>query len=229
MTERLTTAPVWLRVAALLMLGHASIAFILDPSVVRMIGILVVVGLGLLLLVGSRGGWVIVVLGASAQVVDSLGADRNYLLAAVGGAVLWCSLSSRALWYVWRDERAYPLFRFGGKSATVFRSLRNRSNDLVAAVAGWDTDTGSVASASRSYQQLLWRLGGACVALFIVCILISKLQDVAAESVAVDVVAAISRVVYVVVQLSFLWVVLLACMRWFGPADTSSHSERHKP
>ena len=229
MTARLIAAPVWLRVAALLMLGHASIAFILDPSAVRMIGILVVVGLGLLLLVGSRVGWVIVVLGASAQIVDSLGADRNYLLAAVGAAVLWCLLSSRSLWYVWRDERAYPLFRFGGESATAFRSLRNRSDDLVAAVAGWDTDTASVANASRSYQQLLWRLGGACVMLFIVCILISKLQEVTAGSVAVDVVAAISRVVYVVVQLLFLWVVLLACMRWFGPADTSSHSERRKP
>jgi hypothetical protein len=77
MTDRFSGAPIELKVAASLMLCHASIAFALDPSLVRMIGIMVVVGLALLLLVGSRVGWAIVVLGASAQVVDSLGADRT--------------------------------------------------------------------------------------------------------------------------------------------------------
>jgi hypothetical protein len=218
--------PPWIGIAVAVFMAQAGAAVFSRPIGIGVGAIGISLILGLLLLRANRLAWVIVVVGAGGQLIEGILSGPNILMAAFGCVVLGCVLAPASVRYIWIDRSQ------GGASRLLLRKNLSWSRLVAPAygtwakLAGWEVGEGPSPVPIRSYRVLLWRLGCACVGLFIVFVIAYNVKHgVAQGSMIADVIARVSRIAYVLVQMLFFIVVLVAISR---RASSSANRARVK-
>ncbi len=168
---RLTSSPsaIWsLRAVSAAALVRSFIPFFGAPSLAKAVGIGIAVALVWLLLRGSRTAWLVLLVGAIADVVVSLVSGGEYWTLACG-VVMTCGLAMPAsAQYVWR-RRGHTGPRNGklGRLQVITKG-QNAALTALVRVAGWEgVQERKQDEKARSYSTLLWRLGVAWVVLLL--------------------------------------------------------------
>jgi hypothetical protein len=207
-------APIWLQVAAVMMVGQSLVIFVVYPiTAVRAASPVVIVLLAWLLLRGSRIVWVFVVLSAAAELVSPLVMGQPLWQGGFGVILLGFLLASPSRAYVWS-----PSQRQAGEAALVPPQTRWRviarqahAKLLVLAygsLAGEAVEDHSDSSLKRG--ALFGRLAGCVVILFV----LAHALDSARHGFGHDslIVAVLYRVVWVTYSFALFALIVLLVM-----------------
>jgi xanthosine utilization system XapX-like protein len=218
-------APRWLKIAAVVLVGQTLVKFAVAPNLVAAAALAVGVVIALLVLRGNRLAWAVALVGAAGQLIDSLISTEHYWTLSVGGIAAVSLLAPSSVRYVWsrrphRHAGPLPLLvkgRYDRIVASVY--------DVIARTADWETGqlSSSTASMQRSYKLLLWRLGVGCIGLFALYAAAYEWQHGSGDgSPIVNVIASATRVCYVLVQVVFIAVSLIAAYQHFTKSARTS-------
>lgn len=217
MNSKAADRPPWIAIAVAVFMAEAVAAVFSRPIGIGIGAVGISLVLTLLLLGASRFAWVFVVVGAGGQLIEGIISGPDILMVALGCVVLGCVLAPASVRYVWSSDRSRAsASRLSSQTTSTYSRLITLAYGVWASLAGWEAGEGLPQGPIRSYRVLLWRLGWACVGLFLVFVVAYNVKHgVAQGSIIADVFARISRIAYVLVQVLFLMVALVAMMQWF--------------
>lgn len=225
-------APGWLMAAAVVLVGQTLVLFAIAPSLTAVSAVVVALVIALWVLRSSRVAWVVALVGAGGQFVGSVIAAGHYWALSVGGVLMICLLAPPSIRYVWSQR----LHRQPGKLQLAAKRIYERIVTSVYGLVGHvpDWENGQFESITtypqRSYKLLLWRLGIGCVFLFGLYAVAYKWQHGSGDgSSIVNVIASVTRACYVLVQVLFIVVSLVAVWRYLVTSPASPKSAGSKP
>lgn len=164
-----------------------------------------------LLLWGSRVAWVILFLGALHQIVSSVYSGQWRI--ATGIAIAACLIAPASLRYVWQTPVEQKSGWMGHRIFELYLKVRNPVYSIARRMAGWDGDENHeyVPLLQRSYYVGLWRFGISCVVLFALAGAFGLWNESTESSILpVRIIAGFTWICYLVTQLSFILLVVLA-------------------
>lgn len=221
-------APLWLWVAAVLIVGQALVVFGFNPTFVTSVAIPSALLFALFLLRGSRIAWLVVLTGLVTQpIFAGVGVSQRWTLVSSGIAAV-CLLVPETIRFVWSrngkpgsasldaveaDQNSLPCKSNAPKPAHLLGEV---ARHLIAWMAGWPTQNanGSGKRLPRSFKVLIWRLGICCVATIVLVGLTYEWQHGSGEGdLYVDIIARISWNLYLLAQISFIAAVVVAISR----------------
>jgi hypothetical protein len=217
----------WLAIVASLIIARALWGFIADPAVLTGSLMALAMLFSWLLLRGSRTIWVVLLVGNAGQLVGLLVPVGSTWHLVIDGAIIVCLLLPSSVRFVW--SRRPPQARTVRlKARGAHEAVKALAFGLFFRLAAWNRgEETTFVSRHRNYKTLIWRLGIACVLLYILVGITDKLRQSSGNSLLTHIIATITWDVYVFTQLGFLVILVLAIHRRLsspqGPSG-SSHS-----
>ncbi|HEY8082096.1 MAG TPA: hypothetical protein VIE64_00890 [Solirubrobacterales bacterium] len=206
----------WLATAAAVIVGQTLLSFVFGPSFTKATSIAVSLLFAALMLRASRFAWVVILIGAAGQMANSvLSIDPHWVSVAAGTIVVACLLIPSSVRYVWSPSSHQ---RTGWLQRAVKRlslSVKNSTFRLLSQVAQWKEGEIDL-TRKRSYGVLIWRLGIGCVILLILFgVAYNWQQGSGHDSSSVNIVVNVTWTGYVLTQLAFIGVSVVAMYRHF--------------
>lgn len=203
--------PRWLLVAVSVLVAQLLVSVGLDPQPSDLIRTAVGIVLVGLLLWGSRLAWIVVVLGVLYQIGASLQSDQWRLV--TGAALALGLFAPSSIRYVWVEEAQQSPRWVGRRVLEFYERVRTSAYVLAYRLVGWDEcDSGRESPMrQRSFRVGLWRFGIAClVLLFLGGATVNWQESTGGNSTALSVVENVIWICYLVAQLTFVALVVLA-------------------
>jgi hypothetical protein len=217
--------PVWLYVAAVVLIALTLVPMALDPQLDRALALVLAGLLTVFLLRGSRVAWVGSLIGAIGQpiealVTNSLGwADSLSVLLAV------CLVMPSSRRYVWHQKHRRP--RFKSPRSGWLEKAREFPYVVLAYFGGWEAEVKEAKPLdSGRYRSLLIRTGCCTLGLLILVTATYNWQQTQ-PSRAMNIIANVTWTLYAVFQVALIALALFYFYRhWSHGRGTTSVKER---
>lgn len=220
------TAPIWLRVGGILSLGTAVVIFFGDPNAISGGYLAVMALISVAAALGSRIGWGLLLLIAATVEVEFVFSGQTVFVAALWGGIAISLVNTSSVRFVWRQQRQPLISTIPG----VGRPLSKIRRAMYSAIVWFaQAEAGQLEKGTfhrKAFSVLLWRLGYCCAGLFLVYVVAFNVQsgDQGGGTGIVDVIAAASRVGFVICLLLFLAVGFAAALTRLRGSPNSSNS-----
>lgn len=164
-----------------------------------------------LLLWGSRVAWAILFLGVLYQIFSSVYIAQWRIVTGI--AIAACLVAPASLRYVWQTPVEQKSGWMGHRIFELYLRVRNPVYAIARRILGWDGDENHehVPLLQRSYYVGLWRLGIGCFVLFALAGAFGLWNESTESSILpLRIIAGFTWVCYLVTQLCFILLVVLA-------------------
>lgn len=226
-------APLWLVLAAAILIGETAILFAFGPGAGTAISLALSILISTLMLRRSKLAWGIALIATLGQVVDSLVGGRHYWSGAAGAVTFGLLLLPVSVRFVWgQAEGRHGSGALLWQSTRGYLALRLACRGVITRLAGWDAggSDAEVGYAQRGYGVLIWRLGLGC---FFLLLLVGGTYEwemsSGGGSFVVTLIARITRLCWILALLAFVAAIGVAVFfRAVGPRGSRSPSETHR-
>jgi hypothetical protein len=162
-----------------------------------------------LLLRGSRIAWTLILAGTVYQIGSSIDGSHWHLIAGV--LIALCLLAPTSVRYVWRAQAQKTHRETGQRLLGAYAWIRAAAYTGAHRLIGWDDGESEQESRQRRYYAGLWRFGIACLVLLLLGGVVVNWQEGAGgDSSILNVVESVMWVCYVVAQVAFMVLLVLA-------------------
>ena len=203
-----TRPPRWLVVAAAVLVAQLLVAIGLDPQPRHLSMTAVMIVLVGLLLWGSRVAWVLTLLGVLFQFGSSIYTAQWRLI--TGAAIALCLFAPSSMRYVWRTPVEQKSGWMGQRALGLYFRIRASAHAITRRLVGWDDDESAIPLRQRSYSTGLWRFGIGCLVLFFLTGATGLWKESTEGILIVKIIAGAAWICYLVTQLAFIVLVVLA-------------------
>jgi hypothetical protein len=217
--------PIWIYLAALAMPLSALLP-ISEPRLINLLALLVAIVFAGLLVRGSRVAWIVALVGALGQPVETMvtgGLDWSVPLSVV---MAGCLLAPPSLHFIWQSEhrRRVPLRLL----SRAYDGARELSYRALAYFAGWETEVlDRKPWEPGRYRSLLVRVG-CCTLILLVLVTFTYNWQQTQPSRAMGILADVMWTLYAVFQVAFIALGLVAIYRRLSHGRQASTSGRSR-
>jgi hypothetical protein len=195
------------------LVGQTMVLFAVGPSLTTTAAVVVATIIAVLILGGSRFAWAVALIGVGGRLVSSVISAGDYGALSVDGIAAICLLAPPSVRYVWSQRSPHQAGKLQLAVKKPYERVMASAYGVLASVAEWENghfETNNMQK-QRSYKVLLWRLGVACVLLFVLFAVAYNWQQGSGQgSIVVNLIASVTRICYVLVQVTFIAVVFIA-------------------
>lgn len=202
--------PRWLGVGAALLVAQLVISAGVDFQLTALSRVAVGALLVGLLLWGSRIAWTVLLLGVMYQLGSSI-VDSGFWHLFAGVAITLCLLVPSSIRYVWRTQARQGKQSDGQRTLEFYVATKAAVYSVAYRLIGWNAGEGEQELRRRSYYAGLWRFGIACLVLLLLGgVTVNWHESAGGDSTLLKLVENAIWICYVVAQLAFVVLVVLA-------------------